>query len=314
MIATFIRYREELPVRESLANYTTWTAMASLDANVEELCDGAKLLWVGPKRLDKVVLYCHGGRYMLGIGENALSWLRYIQLELEKHNIDLGIAVVAYNLLLSAIFPSQLREATDGFNHLIKAGVPPENIIISGDSAGGNLALQLLSHILYPLPSVQTAQASPETRLCSLPLISPFVGAKGTLGKPLLQLAAQHKRDFLPADFHHYVCRTLLKDVPESDIAYADSLEAPEEWFKPLGETIGHILITVGEWDFLVDDDKGFYEKCVKPFHRDARFVVEKEGEHVVPILDFVMKEERLSILTPLIVEWLADTFREPVL
>ncbi len=205
-----------------------------------------------------------------------------------------------------------MREATDGFNHLITAGVLPENIIVGGDSAGGNLALPLLSHIFYPLPSIETAHARPETHLRGLLLVSPFVGAKGTSGKPLSQLAALHKRDFLPAKFHRDVCRTFFKDVPESDIAYADALEAPEERFKPFGETIERILVTAGEWDFLVDDDRRFYEKCLKPFHRDVRFVVEKEGEHVAPVLDFVMKGERLSILTPLILEWLADTFRVP--
>ncbi|KAK0243507.1 hypothetical protein EDD85DRAFT_330147 [Armillaria nabsnona] len=57
-------------------------------------------------------------------------------------DVDLGIAVVAYNLLPNAVFPlSQLREAIDGFNHLLAARVLPQNIIIGGDSAGGNLAL-----------------------------------------------------------------------------------------------------------------------------------------------------------------------------
>ncbi|KAK0207151.1 Alpha/Beta hydrolase protein [Desarmillaria ectypa] len=312
MTTTFLRYRKRLPTPESLTNYTSWTAATGLEANIEELCNGAKLLWVGPKRLDKVMLYCHGGGYMLGAGTSTFSWLRYMQLELEKHDLDLGIAIVAYNLLPNTIFPSQLREATDGFNHLIAAGVLPENIILGGDSAGGNLALQLLSHILYPLRSVQTM---PKTvaRLRGLLLVSPFVGAKRTLEMPLSQLEALHRRDFLPAEFHREVCQTFLKDVPEGDIAYADGLEAPEEWFKPSDETIGRILITVGEWDFLEKNTRWFYEQCLKPFHRDVRFVVEKDGEHDAPILDFILKEERLSVLTPLIVEWLADTFEARV-
>ncbi|KAK0230082.1 Alpha/Beta hydrolase protein [Armillaria fumosa] len=302
-MATFIRYREALPVRESLASYMTWTATTGLEANVEELCDGAKLLWGGLKRLDKVMLYCYGGRYMLGVGENTLFWLRYMQLELEERNIDLGIAIIAYNLLPNAVFPNQLCSATDGVNHLIAADVLLENIIVDGDSAGGSLILQLLSHVLHPLPSIEKANAKPETRLRGMLLVSPFVGAKGTLKKPISQLAAE---------FHCYVCRTFLKDVPESSIAYADPLEAPEEWFEPFSETTRRIFVTAGEWDFLVEDDRRFYEKYLKPFHRDVMFVVEKEGEHVAPILDFVMKEERLSILTPLIVEWLVDAFRNP--
>lgn len=45
---------------DSITNYASWTAMTGLESNVEELCNGANLLWVGPKRLDKVMLYCHG--------------------------------------------------------------------------------------------------------------------------------------------------------------------------------------------------------------------------------------------------------------
>ncbi|KAK0230117.1 Alpha/Beta hydrolase protein [Armillaria fumosa] len=301
------RYRKGLPVPESITNYASWTTTTGLEANVEELCNGAKLLWVGSKRLDRVMLYCHGGGYMLSVGPNTFSWLRHIQLELKKRDVDLGIAVVAYTLLPNAVFPSQLREATDGLNHLIAAGVLPENIILGGDSAGGNLVLQLLSHILRPMHSIEVARA---TRLRGLLLISPFVGAKRTSEMSLPQLEAMHKRDFLPAEFHREVCLTFLKDVPEGDIAYADGLAAPEEWFKPSDEAVGRILVTAGEWDFLEENTRLFYEQRLKPLHRDVKLVVEKEAEHISPILDFVLKEDVKSVLTPLMVEWLADTFK----
>ncbi|SJL02696.1 uncharacterized protein ARMOST_06030 [Armillaria ostoyae] len=311
VLSTFLRYRKSLPVPESITNYASWTATTGLEANVEELCNGAKLLWVGPKRLDKVMLYCHGGGYMISVGPNTFSWLRYVQLELEKRDVDLGIAIVAYNLLPDAVFPSRLREATDGFNHLIAAGVLPENIILGGDSAGGNLALQLLSHILHPLPSIEIAHA---TRLRGLLLVSPLVGVKRTLEMPFPQLEALHKRDYLPAKFHREVCLTFLKDVPEGDIAYADGLAAPEEWFKPSDESVGRILVTAGEWDFLEENIRLFYEQRLKPLHRDVKLVVEKDGEHIAPILDFVLGEDVDSVLTPLIVEWLADAFKaQPV-
>ncbi len=126
---------------------------------------------------------------------------------------------------------------------------------------------------------------------------------------PLPQLEALHKRDYLPAEFHREVCLTFLKDVPEGDIAYADGLAAPEEWFKPSDEHVGRILVTAGEWDFLEENTRLFHEKRLKPLHRDVKLVVEKDGEHISPILDFVLGEDVESVLTPLIVEWLADTF-----
>lgn len=307
----FLMHGEGLPAPGSLSNYRAWTTTTGLKPNVEELCNGANLLWVGPKRLDKVFFYCHGGGYKLSLGEKQLSWLRYMQLELEKKGINMGIAIVSYNLLPNAVFPSQLREATDGLKHLIAAGALPENIIIGGDSAGGNLALQLLSHILYPLPSIETAPVRSDVHFRGLLLISPFVGATEDAKTPFPLLARRHERDFIPAEYHSGVCQDLLRDVPKDDIGYVDVLEAPEEWFTPLGTSVGRILVTAGEWDFLREKSERLYERYLKPFHGNARFVLEKDGIHVTPIFDFIAKEKRLSDLTPLMIEWLADTMEK---
>ena len=51
-------------------------------------------------------------------------------------------------------FPTQLRQANAALTHLLNRGIPPENIIVGGDSAGRNLSLQLVSHVLHPLPSL----------------------------------------------------------------------------------------------------------------------------------------------------------------
>ncbi|KAK0439238.1 Alpha/Beta hydrolase protein [Desarmillaria tabescens] len=307
----FLIHGKGLPMPDSLSNYEAWTTTTGLKPSVEELCNGAKLLWVGPKRLDKVLFYCHGGGYKLSLGEKQLSWLRYMQLELEKRGVNIGIAIVSYNLLPNAVFPSQLREATDGLQHLIAAGVLPENIIIGGDSAGGNLALQLLSHILYPLLSIEAPPVRSDAHFRGLLLVSPFVGAMEDAQMPLPLLAPRHERDFIPAEYHSSVCQDLLRDVPKDDIAYVDVLEAPEEWFKPLSKTVGRVLVTAGEWDFLREKGERFYERYLKPFHGDSRFVLEKGGIHVTPIFDFIAKEKRLSELTPLMIEWLADTMKE---
>ncbi|KAG7447869.1 alpha/beta-hydrolase [Guyanagaster necrorhizus] len=307
----FLTHGKGLPAPSSFSNYESWTKAAGLEPTVEDLCNGAKLLWVGPKSLDKVFFYCHGGGYKISLGGKQLSWLRYMQLELEKRGVNIGIAVVSYNLLPNAVFPSQLREATDGLKRLISAGVLPENIIIGGDSAGGNLTLQLLSHILYPLHSIEPAPVRSDAHFRGLLLVSPFVGAMQDAQMPLSLLAPRHERDFIPAEYHSGVCQDLLRDVPPDDIAYVDVLEGRKEWFKPLSQTVGRILVTVGEWDFLREKGERLYEGYLKPFHGDIRFVLEKDGIHVTPIFDFVAKEKRLNELTPLMIEWLADTMKE---
>ncbi len=44
----------------SIDVYLKWIKSVNLIPVVDELRDGAYLLWIGPKRLDKVLFYCHG--------------------------------------------------------------------------------------------------------------------------------------------------------------------------------------------------------------------------------------------------------------
>ncbi|PBK86164.1 hypothetical protein ARMGADRAFT_1017587 [Armillaria gallica] len=72
--------------------YTKWTKKIGLSPTIEDLPDGAKLFWIGKKRVDKVLLYVHGGAYLFGCGPLFMQFFRYLQLELEKRNTSLSYA------------------------------------------------------------------------------------------------------------------------------------------------------------------------------------------------------------------------------
>lgn len=40
--------------------YRAWAKKRDLDTLIEEIPFGGKLLWIGPKRMDKVILFVHG--------------------------------------------------------------------------------------------------------------------------------------------------------------------------------------------------------------------------------------------------------------
>jgi hypothetical protein len=44
----------------TLSVYKKWVKTVKLEPVVDELGEDARLLWIGPKRTDRVLLYCHG--------------------------------------------------------------------------------------------------------------------------------------------------------------------------------------------------------------------------------------------------------------
>lgn len=62
-----------------------------------------------------------------------------------------------YRLAPETRFPGPLHDVVTAYFRLVEdLHIPPENIIISGDSAGGGLSLALLMYLRdnnYPLPS-----------------------------------------------------------------------------------------------------------------------------------------------------------------
>ncbi|KAJ7257170.1 Alpha/Beta hydrolase protein [Mycena haematopus] len=127
----------------TLGMYEKWTRRRNLTPVIDELGDDAKLLWIGAKRVDHVLLYLHGGCFLLPLTDFGLDLWRYVQGELEKQDIHLGIAVLEYSLAPAATFPTPLNQACLGLKFLFSTGVEPKNLQIAGDSAGANLALQL---------------------------------------------------------------------------------------------------------------------------------------------------------------------------
>jgi len=77
--------------------YSAFVKQAGLEETIEDLGIGeARLLWIGPRRLDKVILYLHGGGYVLS--SPSPEYWRSIQLEIEKRGSNVGIAMLRYSM------------------------------------------------------------------------------------------------------------------------------------------------------------------------------------------------------------------------
>ncbi|KAH7343937.1 Alpha/Beta hydrolase protein [Rhizoctonia solani] len=101
---------------------------------------------------EKVVLNLHGGGYVMGTAHPE-DLTANIPRGYLAHGI-LRILSIDYRLSSThpypntAPFPSALLDALAGYVHLVRTlGFKSQNVIVSGDSAGGNLALALARYL-----------------------------------------------------------------------------------------------------------------------------------------------------------------------
>ncbi|OJD32075.1 lipase thioesterase family protein [Diplodia corticola] len=144
--------------------YLAYCKRFNVQPVTETLKDGTCAYWVGSKGAEKVLIYFHGGGYSIPADPAHFTLLHSLTTDLGP-SVPGGLAalVLHYDVAPFAAYPRQLGQAARLLNYVLRAlRVPPRNVILGGDSAGGNLALALLSHVLHPHPE---AAAVPRVEL-----------------------------------------------------------------------------------------------------------------------------------------------------
>ena len=113
-----------------------------------------------PHATDRVLLYLHGGGFALYPKASYASMLALMCLTTKATTYALD-----YRLAPEHPFPAALDDCRVAYDWLLSSGVDPRQIIIAGDSAGGNLTIALLCELRdrgRPLPALGLAM-SPAT-------------------------------------------------------------------------------------------------------------------------------------------------------
>ncbi|KAJ3981048.1 Alpha/Beta hydrolase protein [Lentinula detonsa] len=304
----------------SVGIYSEWSRKEHLPITIDELQGQGKLLWVGPKSTENVVLFCHGGAYIAPVQNFMLPFWRFIQLELQRRGLQVGIAILSYSVIPVAHFPTPLWQASQAIKYLISVeNVKPSNLQVFGDSAGGNLVSQILSSMLHPPFSPPIIP--PGTRLRGAYMMSPWISMTGA--------GSQESKDILPSFIQNNHCdvistQSLLRwgfDVlsglqnPSFDIPYVDPIRAPADWYKGLPDVVDRVFVSTGEYECLRDVDRAFFEDKLQPWHEKAEFFELKGGVHNDPFFDFYVADKPLGsrqMLTPIILDWLTKGFEDP--
>ncbi|KAF8230747.1 alpha/beta-hydrolase [Tricholoma matsutake] len=303
---TFYFVSQELSVKQlqwALGNtgtvYQSWVEQNGLPMVVDELSENTRLLWIDKKRTDRVILYFHGGGFLFPMQSFTTSFWKYIKAELKQKDIDVGVAILNYTLIPSATFPTQLKQAVVAIEHLLSTGVQPQNIQIVGDSAGGNLAIQLISHLLHPVMGVRALNLP--SRIRGIYLMSPWVQLQGTEGS----LTSNDDTDIIGTKCINTWGKNVLEGVPDSWLHYVEANRVPDSWFNSVDTVIDRMLITAGSMECFRDSIEVF-AKQICSVHDGATFWMQENGVHNDPLLDFFGKGVKLGTMTPQILEWIA--------
>ncbi|KAK2027515.1 alpha/beta-hydrolase [Colletotrichum zoysiae] len=139
-----------------------------------------------------LLLHFHGGGYALGSPFPLDSG--YFAGVFAKH-ITPRVLFAGYRLscVPEGRFPAALQDAVTTYLHILSTGIPAENVIVSGDSAGGHLVICLLRYLNEYLSNTP----SPRAAL----LWSPWINVSGATPAELVLQRKNYSSDYLPADF-----------------------------------------------------------------------------------------------------------------
>jgi len=179
-------------------------------------------------REDRVILYLHGGGYVIG----SINSHRELASRISRGSQARALSI-DYRLAPENPFPAGLDDATAAYRWLLSTGVEPTRVVVAGDSAGGGLTLATL------LALRDAGTPLPAAGVC----LSPWTDLEGTgdsakpgaVDDPMVQL------DGLVAMGRHYLGGADPRD-PLAAPLYADYTGLPP------------LLIQVGTREILLDD------------------------------------------------------------
>ncbi len=185
-----------------------------------------------------VILYCHGGGYSTG----SRIYARTLTSKLAM-STSMDVLCFDYRLAPENPYPAATEDAMKVWNYLMLLGYGARDVILAGDSAGGNLALSL------------TLKLKAENRLLPRGLV---------LMSPWTDLTSSGKSHETKAEIDPVLNAGYLKEMIYN---YAPKENLTNPLISPIfGSYAGFpsTYIQVGENEILLDDAMMLYRKMLE--------------------------------------------------
>lgn len=216
----------------------------------------------------KVVLQLHGGAYIYGLS----NWYRSFAVKQADIAHASQVYLVDYRLAPEHKYPAALEDAIAVYEQLLLDGINPKDIIIMGDSAGGNLALAL---------SLYLRDNNMKQPQCLI-LMSPWT----TMKENLPSRAANYEKDL--------ILGSMGADAQHLKLDYANGEEG-NPYVSPLYANLkglAPMLIQTGSYDLLLDDSRLLAE-AAKKYGVIHKLSIYPEVPHVFQVMLPMMLESK---------------------
>jgi acetyl esterase/lipase len=219
-------------------------------------------------------------------------WLEMLNA-LNTTGHDLAVFFPRYTLTPHATYPTQLRQAVEALRYIInETGRSPANVIIGGDSAGGNLTAATLLHLSHP-------HAEIEPLALSAPLAGAFTYAPWiNFSTDWPSMKENQWKDIVTTSVLNRWSTSYRADKPADN--WNEPFNAPAEWWRDVKAE--KILVLVGGDEILLSPIQEFAKK-IKSVYEEITVVVGEDESHDAPF--YTMAKEQTQTGTELR-QWLA--------
>lgn len=253
------------------AKNAQWTKLMYKNMPVERVdIDGLSAAWIRPDGADekKVHIHLHGGGYVTGFVDSHLMMCVPMAKTLKRKML-----LPEYRLAPANPFPAALEDSLKTYRWLLAQGADARDIVISGDSAGGGLALATV------LSLRDAGDPLPAALIC----ISPWADLTNQSASHTANAKVESvlRTDVLNEWARYYTDESNLTNPLVSPV-YADSHGLPP------------LLIQVGRDEILLDDSITLAEKA-KSAGADVTLRIWDDMWHAWPVLGDLIPESGMA-------------------